>query len=138
MLLSARPLNDVANVNSFEYADAVSWTEGDQVTLYLQLIDASLDTDTRGFYPAGRRYMPPATSTLSVQIQNIDSSKVITRTATQPFPEDASIWSVTVLSTDLIHGSPQLLLTLTEPSKTIRGLVKNAVKIYSTDNTSGC
>jgi len=137
MLLSARPLNDVANVNSFEYAEAVTWTEGDQVTMYLQLIDASLDTDMKGFYPAGRRYMPPATSTLSVQIQNIDSAKVVTRTATQPFAEDASIWAVTILSTDAIHGSPQLVLTLTEPSKTVRGVVKGAVKVYSTNN-SGC
>lgn len=138
MLLSARPLNDVANVNSFEYAEAVHWTEGDQVVLYLQLIDSSLDTDMKGFYPAGRRYMPPAGSTLSIQIQNIDSSKVITRLATQPFTEDASIWAVSILATDAIHGSPQLVLTLTEPSKTVRGVVKNAIKIQSTSNVAGC
>lgn len=137
MLLSARPLNDVANVNSFEYAESATWTEGDQVTLYLQLIDASLDTDMKGFFPAGRRYMPPATSTLSVQIQNIDSARVVTRQATQPFAEDASIWAVSILTTDVIHGSPQLVLTLTEPSKTVRGIVKGAVKVYSTNN-AGC
>lgn len=137
MLLSARVLNDVANVNSFEVATVLSWTEGDAVDVYLQLVDASLDTDMKGFYPAGRRYMPPATSTLSVQIQNLDSAKVINRLAIQPFPEDASIWKVSVLATDLIHGSPQMLLTLTEPTKVTKGLVKNALKIYSTDN-SGC
>jgi hypothetical protein len=138
MLLSARVLNDVASVNSFEVAESFSWTEGDSVDLYLQLVDASLDTDMKGFYPAGRRYMPPATSTLSVQVQNLDNSKVINRLAIQPFPEDASIWKVTILSTDAIHGTPQIVLTLTEPTKTTRGVVKNAVRVYSTDNMSGC
>lgn len=137
MLLSARVLNDVATVNSFEVTEALSWTEGDVVIFFLQLIDASLDTDMKGFYPAGRRYMPPALSTLSVQLQNVDNAKVINRLAVQPFPEDASIWRVTILATDAIHGAPQLLLTLTEPTRTIRGLVKNSIKIYSTDNT-GC
>jgi hypothetical protein len=137
MLLSARVLNDVANVNSFEVAEALSWTEGDSVDLYVQLIDSSLDTDMKGFYPAGRRYMPPALSTLSVQLQNIDNAKVINRLAVQPFPEDASIWKVTILSTDTIHGSPQVMLTLTEPTRTIRGIVKNSIKIQTTSNV-GC
>lgn len=137
MLLSARALNDVASVNSFEVADSVSWSTGDSVSLYFQLIDSSVDSGMQGFYPAGRRYMPPLTSTLSVQIQNLDTTKQITRLATQPFPEDASIWMVTILPTDAIYGSPQMLLTLTEPSKTIRGLVKSMLKIHPTTNT-GC
>lgn len=137
MLLSARVLNDVANVNSFEFADQLSWTEGDSVTLTLQLIDASLDVDMKGFYPSGRRYMPPALSSLSVQLQNIDNSKAITRIAVQPFPEDASIWQVTILSSDLIRGTPQMLLTLTEPTRSLRGLVKNSLRVHSMSNT-GC
>lgn len=127
-------LNDVASVNSFEVADQASWFEGDSTYMYFQLIDLSLDTDMKGFYPGGRRYMPPATTTLSVQIQNIETVKVINRLATQPFPEDASIWRIQILSTDAIHGAPQLMLTLTEPTRTLRGMVKNAVKIYSTNN----
>lgn len=137
MLLSARMLNDVSTVNSFEYADNATWTEGDATLVYLQLIDSSLDIAIRGFSPAGRRYMAPTGSSLSVQLQNIDNAKVINRLATQPFPEDASIWAFQVLSTDLIHGSPQMLLTLTEPGRTVRGLVKSAIKIWSTTNV-GC
>lgn len=137
MLLSARMLNDVANVNSFENADQASWYQGDATVMYIQLVDSSLDTDMKGFSPSGRRYMAPLTSTLTVQLQNLDNSKVLSRQAVQPFPEDASIWSIQILSTDVIQGSPQMLLTLVEPSKTIKGLVKNAVKIYSTSNT-GC
>jgi len=137
MLLSARVLNDVASANSFEYADEAKWTEGDPVTLYIQLTDASLDTAMAGFQPPGRRYLPATGATLTVQLQNIDDSKVITRTATQPFAGDGSIWSVQILSTDAIHGSPQMLLTLVEPTRTIKGLVKGAIKVYSLSNV-GC
>lgn len=137
MLLSARMLNDVSGVNSFVQVSEASWYEGDASTLYFQLVDKSLDTDMQGFTPAGRRYMPEALSTLTVQIQNIDTNKVYTRTATQPYSQDPSIWSISILATDAIHGSPQLLLTLTEPSRTISGIVRNAVKIYSTSNV-GC
>jgi hypothetical protein len=105
--------------------------------LYFQLVDASLDTDMQGYNPSGRRYMPATGSTMTVQLQNIDDSKVVTRTATQPFVGDASIWSIQILATDAVHGSPQMLLTLVEPTKTIRGLVKNAIKIHSTSNV-GC
>lgn len=134
MKLSARVLNDVANVNSFEITEYVSWTEGDTLTVYLQLIDASLDLDIKGFYPSGRRFMPAVGSTLSVQIQNIDSAKVITRTATQPFAEDASIWSFNILATDAIHGSPQMVLTLSQGGVVTKGLIKNAIKIQSLNN----
>lgn len=141
MLLSARVLNDVASVNSFEYASNVAWMEGDATTLYFQLIDASLDTDMAGFNPSGRRYMPATGATLSVQLQNIDDAKVVNRTATQPFAGDASIWSIQILATDALHGMPQMLLTLVEPdglsTKTTRGLVKNGIKIFSTSNV-GC
>jgi hypothetical protein len=132
MLLSARVLKDVANVNSFEFASSVSWTEGDALYLYFQLVDAGLDTDKD---PLGRRYMPPATSTLTVVLENIDDARKLTRTATQPFPEDASIWRVQILATDKIRGTPQMRLTLVEPGpKTTYGLMKDAIRIQSQSN----
>lgn len=138
MQLSLRPLNDVSSVNSFEYGDQAVWSDGDQTVFYFQLINAALDTDRQGFVPAGRRYMAAAGATLQLTFQNIDSSKTVTRLATQPFPEDGSIWSVSVLATDPIHGSPQILLVLTESGVVTRGLVKNAVKILPLDNVVTC
>jgi hypothetical protein len=136
MLLSARILNDVANVNNFEYAQVGQFTKGEASSVYFQLIDTTLDGALKGFEPSGRRYMPATGATLSVVVTSIDDAKRITRVATNPFPEDRSIWRLDFLSTDTIVGTASLQLTLTEGSVVRKGLVKNALRI-STD-VAGC
>lgn len=124
MLLSADFLKDVCDVNSFEYASNMEWTENDVLTLTMQLMDASLDTASQGYFPPGRRYVPAAGSTLSVIIENIDDAKKITRLATQPYAQDGSVWQLQIFATDKIRGTPQIRLVLTEPSKTTYGIIK--------------
>lgn len=137
MLLSARMLTDVGGVNSFEIIDKAQFTQGDETTVYFQLIDASLDTAAKGFNPSGRRYMPAVGATLSVVLDNIDDAKKITRTATQPFAQDGSIWAVSIFSTDNIApGTISLKLTLTEGVKITRGIVVGAIGVFSL--TGGC
>lgn len=134
MLLSARILRDCVSVNSFEYADSAQFTQGDTVDVYFQLIDSSLDTASENFIPAGRRYMPASGATLSVVVENIDDAKKITRTATQPFVNDSSIWKLSLISSDTISGTANLRLTLTEGPKVTRGLLKNAFRIQGNTN----
>jgi hypothetical protein len=110
------------------------WTEGDALTIFFVIVDLSLDKADQGFSPAGRRYVPAAGATLSVTIENIDDNKKVVRTATQPFSQDGSIWSLPILATDSIRGSPQMRLTLTEGAKVTRGIVKNILKIQSQAN----
>lgn len=130
MLLSARSLIDVTGVNSFEIGPTV-FTQGDTQYVYLQLVDNSLDRPEQGYNPSGRRYCPAASSTLTVQINSIDSTKTYTKTATQPYPTlDASIWRISISSTDQIVGSPDLLLTLTESSVVRRGRVQGAISVH--------
>lgn len=132
MLLSARILNNVASINSFEWADEAEFTQGDTVDIYFQLIDASLDKAVRGYQPAGRRYMPAAGATLSCKLDNIDDNIALTRAASQPFPLDPSIWKMNVLAADKIVGTCALVLTLTETDpKITRGRVEAAVLIRS-------
>lgn len=139
MKLSARMLTDVGGVNIFEPSlDGIKFSPGDAPTLYFQLIDISLDSSREGFSPPGRRYMP-ATGTpdaaLSVTFESIDDDREVTRACSQPFPEDPSIWSVSILATDNISGTVNMALTLTEPvsggptTKVTRGLVKNALRV---------
>lgn len=135
MLLSARFLNDVANVNSFEYAQVGQFTEGEATSIYFQLIDASLDGALKGFAPAGRRYIPATGATLSVVVNSIDDGKKITRVATNPFPDDRSIWKLDFLATDTISGTASLQLTLTEGAVVRKGLVKNGLRIASDTGT---
>jgi len=134
MHLSARVLKDVQSVNSFEADTELSWTEGDTLDIHLQLIDVSLDRALQGFQPEGRRYVPNAGATLSCVIENIDDAKKITRLASQPFANDGSIWRLSILATDVIRGTPQLRLTLTEGTKVTRGLVRLALKIHPRSN----
>ncbi len=119
MLLSCRFLIDVANVNNFEQVASVELYSGDTQTVYFQLIDASLDRAEQMFNPAGRRYCPPATSTLQVTLVNVDDALKIVRTATQPYAQDPSIWSVPFLASDPLKGTAALNLVLTEPSRTL-------------------
>lgn len=120
MLLSVRFLNDVGGVNSFEIATQLEIYSGDGQNLYFQLVDSSLDRPDQGFYPSGRRYMPPADSTLVITLTNVDDAKEIVRTALQPFPEDASIWYIPILSTDPLRGSVNWRAALTEPTRSLR------------------
>lgn len=63
--------------------------------------------------------MPPAGSTLAVTFLNVDDSKKLTRPASQPFPQDPSIWSVAILPSDPLQGTVPLKFVLTEPSRVL-------------------
>ncbi len=131
MLLSARILANVVNVNTFDHATEACFTEGDGPAIYLQLIDASKDRADKGFHPPGRRYAPASGATLSVVVENIDDDLKLTRTATQPFTNDPSIWMVQFLSTDPTRGTAHLRLVLTEGAVVRRGTVHSALSVQS-------
>lgn len=135
MLLSYRFLTDVASVNSYEATTTLEINQGDQQDLYFQLIDRSIDRTEQGFNPAGRRYMPPAGSTMTVTMTNLDTGpsilssssfdvpaprinpttpRQVVRACVQPFAGDASMWKIPVLSSDPLFGTVNLKMTLTE------------------------
>ena len=129
MLLSARILTNVADVNNFTYADNLSFTEGDAPIVILQLIDASRDTYADGYMPQGRRYIPAIGATLEVTLGSIDSAKRVVRLATQPYAQDPSIWALQLFSTDSLRGLLDLGLKLVEGPKTTRGVARQALSI---------
>ena len=108
MLLSARFLNDVASVNSFEAASALELFAGDDQTFYFQIVDLSLDRSDQGFSPQGRRYMPVTGATLYVTLINVDDAKVVRRYASQPFTQDPSIWAIPLPASDPLKGTVNL------------------------------
>lgn len=132
MKLSARMIQNLTTVNNFGWTDQAQFTQGDTASVYFQLIDDTQDKAVKGFYPAGRRYVPAAGATLSVKLDNINDAIAITRAAFQPFPLDPSIWQVQVLATDTIVGTCALALTLTEGAVVTRGRVEAAVEICPT------
>ena len=134
MLLSARLFNDCQSVNSWENAAVIEFSQGDPTTAFFQLIDQSLDRAIDGFNPSGRRYVPATGATLKCVVESIDSAKAITRLATQPFASDPSIWSLGFIASDLIQGTCNLRLTLTEGSVVRSGIVKCAFRIHGNSN----
>lgn len=131
MLLSVRPLNNVVGVNDFESVDHLEFTEGDGPSLYFQLIDLSKDRSEQGFLPAGRRYMPATGATLQVTFDNLDDAKVTTKTATQPFSGDPSIWRVDLMSTDPVSGTVRAKFALTEGVVVRRAVLDAALRVRS-------
>lgn len=129
MLLSARFLTQVSSVNAWNYADNAQWTQGDTVTVYLQLVDLTLDKAVQGFVPAGRRYVPASGATLTVTLANIDQAVQVTRFATQPYSNDGSIWKFTVLPSDAISGTCDVKLSLNESGVITAGVAKAGVLI---------
>ncbi len=142
MLLSARILTGVASVNVFTYTDSARFTEGDTVDLYFQLVDMEVERDA--YQAKGRRYIPAdeATPVVSVSFGSIDNAKKIARTAIQPFAGDSSIWKVSFLATDVVRGTMDMRITLTETisinpdvTRVTRGVVRQAISVEA-QNTS--
>lgn len=124
MILSGRILSNALSANVFDYAPAAQFTQGDQATVFIQLIDTTQDTMQQGFNPPGRRFMPAAGATLQVLLDCVDDAKKITRTLVQPFPQDPSIWRLDVLPTDKVKGTVTIRLVLNESGKETRGYIK--------------
>lgn len=130
MLLSCRILDNVGGVNTFDVTTQAEFTQGVACTVYLQLIDASKD---RMNVPAGRRYVPEDGATLQVVVDSIDDAKKITRSASQPYDGDGSIWCFPVLSTDPIKGTATLRLRLTQGEDIVYGTALKAISISPQD-----
>ena len=143
MVLSFRFLNDVNSVNSFESAASASISAGDTQDLYIMLVDSSLDRTDQGFNPAGRRYMPPATTSLTCTFTNAGTGPStpqsgfdlgyrlnptvpvnFVRTATQPFAGDASIWMIPLLASDPLNGTINMKLIMTEPTRVLTAAMR--------------
>lgn len=132
MLLSLHILDPICNVNDFSFADQSSFTQGSAQDIYFQLIDLTHNPAREGYSPAGLRYMPATGATLQITLTNIDNSVQITRFASQPFPQDVSIWKVAILSGDQIYGTCDAILKLTEPvGKITNGKATNVFSIES-------
>lgn len=119
MLLSAVLLENVGGVNTFTTSKQIQFTQGDSLSVYLQLVDLNKNL----------RYIPEENALLDIVLQNIDSSKQTVKPAIQPFSGDRSIWQFDILSSDQISGGTTLLLTLTEGLKVTRGSLKMALNV---------
>lgn len=135
MLLSARLLNNVKDVNTYEVTSVLEFTAGDNPVIALQLIDATAD---RNFDPPGRRYVPAPSSALIITLKSSQSNVTIQRNAVQPFGAlDGSIWQLQLIQgVDPIAslvGTYGLKLDLIQGGVHTFGWVPQALDIASTN-----
>lgn len=130
MQLTLRLLDDVQNVNSWEPVTELNVTSGDPQTVYVQLINAARH---RCGYEneAPMRYMPAVGATMSLIFDNIDAAKKVTKTASQPFSNDTSIWKVdlTAQETAKLAGTVAIVSTLTEGTRVVTGRLLAALLV---------
>lgn len=96
----AKILDNVRNVNDFDVVDEILLTRGNQTNLYFQLITERQNS-------AGgndlQRYVPQGTVIkVDTQFDNLSMEYLVRRAATNPFPEDTSIWMIPIIAQDQI------------------------------------
>lgn len=114
MRLGARWLKDVGGPNIFQMSQAPEFYQGDVQTLYLMLVDEEAVVPANMTGPASRRYCPAAGAVLTVLLDSVDDAQQVTKILSQPFPGDASIWTLPIASADPVSGTVDLLITLNE------------------------
>jgi hypothetical protein len=118
MRLTAKILENVVNVNHWNYTTSSHFYQGQQNDLYLQFFDLSTNI----------RYIPGSVPGASVVFPNIDSTANITITGTQPFVDDKSIWKFSLASTQLPSGG-NIQVNLVEGGTTKSFIVKQAIVV---------
>jgi hypothetical protein len=125
--LSAKPVINYQNNNSFDYASEWNIRQGESNTLYFQLVD--LDQ-------AGLRYMPQSGTSVSVIFPSLNTNNTLTITAIQASADDKSIWKVD-LTANQIPSTGNVNFTIVESGNTKRFSLLQGIVVESL-NQGGC
>lgn len=126
MLLYAKLLEPVYDVNNFGVVDTLNIPANQTNNIYFQLfskIGEKFDL----------RYIPHVSSIITVKFDHIDFNKVITRNAINPFADDRSIWVVSLLPNDMIANN-SMQITLNEGGESKIVLVESKLHLIQAGN----
>lgn len=125
MRLSAVPLINFSNINSFMSANEWTIRAGDPNTLYFQLIDLdSCSGNLRHMTGVGSGNQPVI---VTVTFPSIDDTQVITVTATVD-PNDASVFSIALTNLQ-IPGSGNVFFSVSEGGVVRQFSVMNMIAV---------
>ena len=100
MYLTIKMLENVANINNYDMVDQAIVFEGQVNSIYFQLFNKSKDL----------RYMSQASSIeVSLIFPSIDDAKEIEIVASNPFPDDKSIYKIDLTSSQLPNSGGVIL-----------------------------
>lgn len=141
MRLSAKILENVSNVNHWNYANEAYVYEGQVNEMYIQLVDLSkaiyVDSIIGEVSDYPMRYISQGnTVSLTGIFPSIDDAQEFEITASQPYADDKSIWKLTFPSSNLPKsGNFQLRITEDGVSKIF--MVKASI-VANMMNVGGC
>jgi len=133
MRLLAKLLQNVINVNHWEYANEVYIGEGNINEFYFQLVNLSKSPDPNdglgiiSEFPM--RYISQASSiSVKVFFDSIDDSEEFEVNASQPFSDDKSIWKIT-LSSSQVPKAGGIKITVTEDGVEKNFIIQSAIVV---------
>lgn len=129
MRISAKPVINYCNVNSFTTGNQWTIRSGEQNTLIFQLVD--LDKSDLRYIPGVGVDNQPVQ--VSVTFPSIDDGVSITVPAIQVSSDDASLWQVS-LSPGQIPASGNVLFSIMEGGKIKRFNVINMIMVELVGN----
>lgn len=143
--LTFNPLLNVVDANHFQLNNIYKVFQGNSYTFYLELEDADQQIGfTQNFseqprFPLYLRFLAPASSTLSVTINDLNATNVVTKVCSQPFSNDPSIWSFTLSASETAHmsgGDAIAVFTDGNTSVATTFIVRNVFSVTPSNRTS--
>jgi hypothetical protein len=122
MKIYIKALKNVDNINSWNYTPTAVSYQGQTNSIYFQIVDKDRVDSTR--------YIPVSGASCSIFFPNLDNAKKLTIQATQPFPQDSSIWMVTIASNQNI-SSGNVVFNLTENAITRSFVIDSFISVNS-------
>ena len=124
MRLGIQMLNNSSSLNNLIVQNQTQINPGESTTVYFQLVD--LD-QKNGNCPAPR-YIPAAGAIVQIQLTSVDTAKNIIKFATQPFPQDTSIFSFNLSASETQYGAGvNMKVTLNESGNIKIGIAESAI-----------
>lgn len=134
MRLSAKIVKNVNNVNSWQHANQAYMAEGQENTLYIQLVNLDISTAVEGekspaFPQYPMRYLSQASALgVSVTFPALVDDEEITISGIQPFADDKSIWKFTIPS-NKTPNTGYIKITVIEDGVSKSFMVRNAIVV---------
>ena len=134
MRLNAKILKNVVDINHWQHANQAHISENQANKIYIQLVDLEWSTKSSAeksssYLEFPIRYMSEATSiVVKAKFLSIDDSEEFEVTATQPFPDDKSIFKFTLTSAQ-IPNSGNLVIVVDEDGTEKTFVIQQAIEV---------
>lgn len=136
MKLNLQMLDPSSTLNKLHLLSEVEVYPGSTATIMFQLVDLNQQlSDICDLYS---RYVPASGATVSVVISNLDSANVVTKTATNPFADDRSIWSFDLTATETTQLSGITLQVTVTEGASVKKFISSGVLVVHPSSPFTC